>query len=72
MKSELKVMTGQLRKGLRIVFTAGKTPVTLRSIVLMEWKGPDPDAVGLGEKGYHQGVNRMWGSMQWDVFSRKQ
>lgn len=51
MKSELKVVTGQLRKGLRIVFTAGKTPVTLRSIVLMEWKGPDPDAVGLGEKG---------------------
>lgn len=51
---EIKVMmTGQLRKGLRIVLAAERALVTLRSVVLMGWKGPDPDGVGSGEKGCH-------------------
>lgn len=51
MKPEVKGMAGLLRKGLRNGLAVGRALVPPRSVVLMEWKGPDPDGMRSGEKG---------------------
>lgn len=49
--TELNALTDQLRKRLKTDSAAWIALVTLMSMILVEWKGQNPDAVGSGEKG---------------------
>lgn len=53
-------MTGQLRKRLRIMLAAGRALVTLKGVVLMEWKGSNPDCGFRREGVLLMGKKKMW------------